>query len=55
MNNFEAKYIILSSKYLEEKLEEVKNRRTYLDKKEVPEKSKLRKIVSNFFKSTIKE
>ena len=51
MNNFDAKYIKLSSKYLQEKLDlldsKVKNVYVVEEKKE----SKLQRLVSSIFKS----
>jgi len=51
MNNFNAKYIKISSKYLQEKLDmldsKVKNVHVPQEKKE----SKLHKLINNIFKS----
>jgi hypothetical protein len=50
MNNFEAQYIILSSKYLQEKLDLVKSRSRLKKDTQKEDSSKLQKIVRNIFK-----
>ena len=51
MNNFDAKYLKISSKYLQEKLDilnsKAKNVYVVEDKKE----SKIQRLISNIFKS----
>ena len=50
MNNFEPQYIILSSKYLQEKIDFIKSKQCQKQESQEKEKSKLQKIVSDFFK-----
>jgi len=50
MNNFEAKYIKLSSQYLSEKLEKLKVAPTHTDKIVSKKESKFKKLVSGIFK-----
>ena len=51
MNNFNAKYIKISSEYLQEKLDmlDSKVKNIYVDKDK--KKSKLHRLISNIFKS----
>jgi len=51
MNNFNAKYIKISSKYLQEKLDmlDSKAKNVYVIKKK--KESKLHRLMSNIFKS----
>ena len=51
MNNFDAKYIKISSKYLQEKLDllDSKVKKVYVVEKK--EKSKLKRLINNIFRS----
>ena len=50
MNNFEAKYIQIASKYLSEKLEQLHVQSKTSTTKEAPPESTIQKIVSSLFK-----
>ena len=51
MNNFDAKYIKISSKYLQEKLDLLDSKVKSVYLVEEKKKSKLHRLMSNIFKS----
>ncbi len=51
MNNFDAKYIKISSKYLQEKLDTVNSRVKNVYIVEKQKESKLQRLIHNIFKS----
>ena len=51
MNNFDAKYIKISSKYLQEKLDSVNSKVKNVYVVEKKKESKLNRLISSIFKS----
>lgn len=50
MNNFEAKYMKISSKYLSDKIKELNIKSTPIEKLQNAHESAIKKIVSGIFK-----